>query len=407
MQMRLLAATINLRVNMRRELGKETTHRRICAFFHSRVQDYCDRRRCMCAANLQQKAASAAAAAPADGGVDNGGDGDDSQGGSGGVQAGHAAAAGEVARCHPVHAAVADALPAVVLDAVDAAAQRAGLAAAQAAGHVFGRAAGLAAVQAAFHFAEVATDNDADGAASHAAAAAAGEVAALAPIQATIEAAVQQSVLVEAAEIGQRSSRAAAEVICAELGSAAGIAAARAVDDVAGRRAPAADAHDFVAADAAAGVQGASGPVDGGGVEPRREGQGAGEGVGQHVAEHAYHERREQRRRGKGVDRRDGRQDPGAGCGDLAASGTDQIVANGVVSGQPAVCSSLLDALRGLGVFFAARDDPLVAEEPAKLNHGVAGSAVDVRGNVLGQASSDSECVFYSGGEASADEHEL
>jgi len=39
-QMRLLAATINLRVKMRRELGEETNHRKMCDFFHSHVQDY-------------------------------------------------------------------------------------------------------------------------------------------------------------------------------------------------------------------------------------------------------------------------------------------------------------------------------------------------------------------------------
>jgi len=45
-QMRWLGAMINLRVKMRKCLGKETNHRRMCAFFHDSVQSYCDRRYC-------------------------------------------------------------------------------------------------------------------------------------------------------------------------------------------------------------------------------------------------------------------------------------------------------------------------------------------------------------------------
>ncbi|OSX72534.1 hypothetical protein BU14_0427s0024 [Porphyra umbilicalis] len=47
-QMRLLAAVINLRVKMRQELGKETNHRLLCTFFHNRVATHCERRVCFC-----------------------------------------------------------------------------------------------------------------------------------------------------------------------------------------------------------------------------------------------------------------------------------------------------------------------------------------------------------------------
>ena len=172
-QMRLLAATINLRVKMRRELGTETNHSRMCTFFHSYVQDYCDRPCCTCAAGMRQQAAAAAAAAAADSGDDAGDNGGDGQGEGGEEQNGHAAAA-EATPLHPVHALVANALPTVVLEAVRAASQEAGLAAGHAAGHVFGRAAGLAAVRAAFHLSKEAGDTDAGVLAGQAAAQAAG-----------------------------------------------------------------------------------------------------------------------------------------------------------------------------------------------------------------------------------------
>jgi len=188
-QMRLVAVTINLRVEMRRELGKETGHRRMCAFFHSNVQDYCDRRRCKCAAGMRQAAAAIAAADPADGGDDDDNDDDDGRRGGGRQQDGrpHAAAdsaaASHVAPLHNVHVAVADALPVEVVQAVESAAQEAGLAAGQAAGQGLGRATGLAAVQAAYHVALEAGISDAGAAASQAAAAAAGQCAALFPVQ--------------------------------------------------------------------------------------------------------------------------------------------------------------------------------------------------------------------------------
>jgi len=62
-QMRLLGAFVNLRVSMRRELGRETNHRLACDFFHTHVQSYCDRRSCTCAHGRRQQAEDAAAAA--------------------------------------------------------------------------------------------------------------------------------------------------------------------------------------------------------------------------------------------------------------------------------------------------------------------------------------------------------
>jgi len=113
-QMRLLAATINLRVKMRRELGKDNNQRRMCTFFHSYVQAYCDRPRCTCAAGMRQQAAAAAAALAADSVNEAGDNGGDGRGGAREEQNGHAAAA-EATPLHPVHAIVANALPTVVL----------------------------------------------------------------------------------------------------------------------------------------------------------------------------------------------------------------------------------------------------------------------------------------------------
>lgn len=59
-QMRVLAATINLRVLMRREWGKETLHRRLAEYFHSKVQTYCERRACSCANFVRQFVGAAA-----------------------------------------------------------------------------------------------------------------------------------------------------------------------------------------------------------------------------------------------------------------------------------------------------------------------------------------------------------
>jgi len=64
-QMRLLGAFVNLRVKMRHELGRETNHRPVSAFFHRNVQTYCDRRSCTCDHGRRQAAQAAAAAAAA------------------------------------------------------------------------------------------------------------------------------------------------------------------------------------------------------------------------------------------------------------------------------------------------------------------------------------------------------
>ena len=390
-RMRLLAATINLRVKMRRELGKETNHRRMCTFFHSYVQDYCDRPCCTCAAGMRQQAAAAAADSGDDAG-DNGGDG---QGGGGEEQNGLAAAA-EATPLHPVHAIVANALPTVVLEAVKAASQEAGLAAGHAAGHVFGRAAGLAAVQAAFHLSKEAGDTDAGVVAGQAAAQAAGQCAAFFPVQATVQAAVQQAVLVGAAEMGQASALAAVEAVCADLGDAAGLAAARAVDAAAGRLAPAADTDASAAAHVAVTEDGAAGEDGVGGMEQHQDQRlvdAANRSVGQ-------------RTDGQGAGGRGVGQDPDASQCGLVDANANQLDVEGLVSGQAAVRAALLDALQGLGVV-AARDDPVIAEEVPKQDNGGARDAVAVPANMVGHASSESDGAMYSGGEVSADEEEL
>ena len=52
-QMRLLAAVINLRVLMRKKMGRETNHRLLCKFFHEHVVSHCERRHCTCPKWLQ------------------------------------------------------------------------------------------------------------------------------------------------------------------------------------------------------------------------------------------------------------------------------------------------------------------------------------------------------------------
>lgn len=47
-QMRLLAGTINLRVLIRRQLGKEPHHQRMAAFYHENVVKGCEREVCSC-----------------------------------------------------------------------------------------------------------------------------------------------------------------------------------------------------------------------------------------------------------------------------------------------------------------------------------------------------------------------
>jgi len=47
-QMRLLAAVINLRVMMRKKMGSETNHRWLSTYFHEHVVSHCERRHCTC-----------------------------------------------------------------------------------------------------------------------------------------------------------------------------------------------------------------------------------------------------------------------------------------------------------------------------------------------------------------------
>ena len=383
-QMRLLAATINLRVKMRRELGRETGHRQMCAFFHSNVQDYCDRRRCTCAAGMRQAAAAAMVAGAANVGDNGDDDDDDGRHGGGEQQDGCADAAAEVdapapvAPLHAVHVAVADTLTVVVAQAIDLAAQEAGLAAGQAAGRVLGRAAGLAAVQATYHVALEVGIRDAGAAAGEAAAAAAGQCAALFPIQETIQAVVQDAVLVGAADVGQRSARAAVGVLCGDLGHAAGLAATRAADGAAGRPQPRAGARVAVDENVAKGELGTAAQFEGGAADNGREGHRADEGAHLRLPN------------------------------DADDKGREQLVADGLVSGPAAVRAALRDTLRGLGVVVAL-DDPIVADGAIVQHNGRANKARSVvfRSNVLGQESSDSQGAVYSGGEASEDEDEV
>jgi len=383
-QMRLLAATINLRVKMRRELGRETGHRHMCAFFHSNVQDYCDRRRCTCAAGMRQAAAAAMVAGAANVG-DNGDDDDDDGRHGGGVQqdgradpAAEVAAAAPVVPLHAVHVAVADALPVVVAQAVDSAAQEAGQAAGQAAVRFFSRTAGLAAVQATYHVALEAGIRDAGAAAGEAAAAVAGQCAALFPIQETRQAAVQDSVLVGAAEVGQRSARAAVGVLWRDLRHAAGLAAARAADGAAGRPQPGITARVAVDENVARGELGTAAQFEGGAADSGREGHRADEGAHLRLPD------------------------------DADDTGREELVADGLVSGHAAVRAALRVTLRGLGVVVAL-DDPIVADGAIVQHNGRENMALSVVfcSNVLGQESSDSQGAVYSGGEASEDENEV
>ena len=83
-QMRILAAVINLRVMMRDALGKETNHRLMSMFFHTRVFNHCERTACLCDNWMMQAAAADAEKSDAGDGHGGGGDGGDGRGGNGG-----------------------------------------------------------------------------------------------------------------------------------------------------------------------------------------------------------------------------------------------------------------------------------------------------------------------------------
>jgi len=80
-QMRILAAVINLRVMMRGVTGNETNHRPMAKFFHSRVVKHCERKACLCDNWLAR--AAEVLVEPGDAG-DGGSDGGDDDVGDGG-----------------------------------------------------------------------------------------------------------------------------------------------------------------------------------------------------------------------------------------------------------------------------------------------------------------------------------
>lgn len=75
MQMRTLAEVINVRVVMRSALGKETNHRLMAHFYHSKVVKHCERRVCRCANWVAREAEAPVAQPTNDGDGDSGDDG--------------------------------------------------------------------------------------------------------------------------------------------------------------------------------------------------------------------------------------------------------------------------------------------------------------------------------------------
>jgi len=74
-QMRTLAEVINVRVVMRSALGKETNHRLMAHFYHSKVVKHCERRVCRCANWVAREAEAPVAQPTNDGDGDSGDDG--------------------------------------------------------------------------------------------------------------------------------------------------------------------------------------------------------------------------------------------------------------------------------------------------------------------------------------------
>jgi len=276
-QMRLLGAFVNLRVKMRRELGKETNHRLMCSFFFSYVQKYCDRRGCACIHGRRQAAEAdaqpPAAAADADAPAAVPGVAPDSPpvappphdpppdvlpadaavGGAAWVEDARAAAV--IAGAAPTGAAPAD--PALILfravdnavvgavspavqAAVEEALPDAADFAAAAVADRLGAAAGQAAVRAAFLAADGA-GRQAGGAVAYAAAVAAGETAAIAPVQAVVTGAVHDAVVLAVEDAGRAGAAAAALIAGDNAGASAGHAGARAAVRAAGLGQPAVD----------------------------------------------------------------------------------------------------------------------------------------------------------------------
>ncbi|OSX69684.1 hypothetical protein BU14_1277s0001 [Porphyra umbilicalis] len=265
-QMRLLGAFVNLRVKMRRELGKETNHRLACAFFHAHVQFYCDRRCCSCdrgrqqaeaaAARAEDAAAAAAAGIPAPGGAPaavapaiaapvGAAPGVALAGTAAAV---HAAAAAVVAPApadtasvqaarnayFAVDSAVVGAVTPAVQGAVEDALPGAAREAAATVATRLGVAAGQAAVKAAFFAADGAGRQHGGDAVGLAAAGAAGQLAAHAPLQTEVQVAVHGAVRAAVEDAARLSSGVAAANTGKEVGVAAGCAAARAAVQAAG-----------------------------------------------------------------------------------------------------------------------------------------------------------------------------
>jgi len=247
-QMRLLGAMINLRVKMRKSLGKETNHRRMCAFFHEHVQSYCDRRSCTCTHGRQQEADAAATvvsdAAANDATNTNNDDGAAAANGAAagvGVAAGGAAAAdnahdfaagqaGAPAVGHGALNAVQDMVADAVVGAASPVVEEAVLATIAPIGYsvglAVGQAVGQAAVERAFMAAgEAAVQVGAIGA-RRAVETAAGSSAACADVQRPVHAAVQAAVVASLQDAARSAGHAAAVAACQQAGVAARLAAA-------------------------------------------------------------------------------------------------------------------------------------------------------------------------------------
>jgi len=257
-QMRLLGALVNLRVIMRRELGRETNHRLACKFFHNQVQLYCDRGSCTCAHGRRQDAqaavADAAAAAAAEAAVVPAPDAAAAPATANVVDADAVEAAAElpavddpavsvaavpVAAVAPraqeaqglgraVNDAVVGAVPpavqAAVLGAVPVAAHQA---AAILAAHL-GKAAGQAAVEASYVAAHAAGRRHGGEDVGLAAAAEAARSAACVPLQADLEAAVNAAMISAVEDAAGAAGGSAAGVMGDHVGVTAGRAAGRA-----------------------------------------------------------------------------------------------------------------------------------------------------------------------------------
>jgi len=287
-QMRLLGSMINLRVKMRKSLGKETNHRRMCAFFHEHVQSYCDRRSCTCLHGRRQDADAAVAVVP-DGAANDAAEtnNDDGDAAANGAAAGVGVGAGGVAPAdthndaavgqagapavgHGALNAVQDIVADAVLGAAAPVVEEAVLAAIAPVGYsvglAVGQAVGQAAVERAFTAAGEAAVHVGAVGARRAVETAAGSSAACADVQRPVHAAVQAAVDASLQDAARSAGHAAAVAACQQAGIAAGLAAAVAL---------ARNAHPMAAGDGGAV---AAGHVGGAAAHP-----GSGVSAGQAV----------------------------------------------------------------------------------------------------------------------------